>query len=640
MIRSVLYILCLFFTLCAEPTGWQDDYHVAAPVNRFDKGGALDAWLALGPLPNPLHIPLSPRSPNRKGFVEDFLVALGGEQGAQIDESTRVVYTDTAGTSHVIRPAPAYSRPDGKVDFSALYVRDSAVAAYAFSYIACNRPRQARLFFCSRRNAKLWVNHRELKLSWNEKRVCRFWEEWFDVDLAEGLNSVLVKVENDSGAWEFAAEVYDRGEMRTAIHKRIDTLMITTDRDIVGPGPDSLTVRVRTNVLMATGQFGGSLALLSARNDTLMQGRYVLGEPLVLEVPQRWTGFLSLQASLDSVPGGTLVARRTILHGDLDSVVMSLRLRLRAIERARDAVGAQSDGLRGAQFPARHIQAWVKRWIAGLDSLPIDVTLRQIPTVQSACDILDSAQSRGIDCGRRPVPILFEYDSLGCDPPDPIYDPSRWFGYKYPHLFTPPTAGRQGEACQAWLYIPAGLRKQPLMLVLHGEGERGRDLDLLRPYIPGFGADRGEPLPAMVLVPQCRAGTWWRPALVRAIVEELVAAGVVDERRIYLLGAGMGGSAVWRQIGGASSFYAAAIVMGAAADTLAACTMKSFPLRIYHGGRDTVVPVEQPSAMAAALRRCGSKTAWLSVYPESDHALWTEVLRNREILQWLFRQRR
>ena len=98
------------------------------------------------------------------------------------------------------------------------------------------------------------------------------------------------------------------------------------------------------------------------------------------------------------------------------------------------------------------------------------------------------------------------------------------------------------------LYLPKEYEKKsswPLMLFLHGSGERGNDLDLVKQNGPPKLIAAGKEFPFIVVSPQCPDGQWWEPLELATLLDEIVQKYKVDRDRIYLTGLSMGGYGTW-----------------------------------------------------------------------------------------------
>lgn len=211
------------------------------------------------------------------------------------------------------------------------------------------------------------------------------------------------------------------------------------------------------------------------------------------------------------------------------------------------------------------------------------------------------------------------------------------------------------------LYVPPDYspeRPWPLILFLHGSGERGTDD--LAPTRIGLGPallKHPERYPALVIFPQVPADDSWQgEAGTRALaaVEEVEEAFNIDPKRRYLSGLSLGGNGVWHLLWRSAEHWAAAAplcgyamaegragpkVASECSDPLAALVERTrqTPLWIFHGEADQVVPVRESQLMAEALQKAGGQVQ-LSLYPGMNHGIWDEVYGSENFSRWLFAQ--
>lgn len=194
-------------------------------------------------------------------------------------------------------------------------------------------------------------------------------------------------------------------------------------------------------------------------------------------------------------------------------------------------------------------------------------------------------------------------------------------------LFTPPDAGPD--------------RTFPLVLFLHGAGERGDDNaaqlrhgvgEFLRPA-------RQEANPCFVVAPQCPSGRWWDPVLLQEFADAMAALPGVDPDRVYLTGLSMGGYATWHLLGSRPELFAAAIPICGGGQAATAPAFATVPVWAFHGDADPVVKVDLSRTMVEALRTAGGDPKYTE-YPGVRHDSWTRTYRDDEVHQWLFAQRR
>ncbi|MFP6854717.1 MAG: PHB depolymerase family esterase, partial [Opitutales bacterium] len=109
-----------------------------------------------------------------------------------------------------------------------------------------------------------------------------------------------------------------------------------------------------------------------------------------------------------------------------------------------------------------------------------------------------------------------------------------------------PADGSQGYRCL--LHLPKGdkngKKKWPLLVFLHGSGERGDNLQKLKKHgPPKIAAHKG--LPFIVVSPQCPSGSRWKPKIIARMIDDVIAKHPADPKRIYLTGLSMGGFGTW-----------------------------------------------------------------------------------------------
>jgi predicted peptidase len=181
----------------------------------------------------------------------------------------------------------------------------------------------------------------------------------------------------------------------------------------------------------------------------------------------------------------------------------------------------------------------------------------------------------------------------------------------------------------------------PLVLFLHGRGERGADLSVLLQHGLPRRLAEGFPLPAVVVAPQCPADSDWTlhdDALI-ALLDELSASYRLDPSRIYLTGLSMGGREALRLAAAYPSRFAALVVVcGRRPDGLRTPEdlrpLRRVPTWIFHGARDQVVPIEESQAIVASLRAYGANVRF-TTYPEAGHDAWTQAYAEPELYSWL-----
>jgi len=193
------------------------------------------------------------------------------------------------------------------------------------------------------------------------------------------------------------------------------------------------------------------------------------------------------------------------------------------------------------------------------------------------------------------------------------------------------------------LSLPAGYAEQPkkkwpLVLFLHGAGERGNNLELVKKHGPPKLVESGRQFPFILVSPQCPAGDFWRMEVLDGLLEEIEAKHRVDRKRIYVTGLSMGGFGTWAlSLVYPQRFAAIAPICGGGSPFLAD-RIKHLPVWVFHGEKDSVVPLARSAEMVAALRHCGGNVKF-TAYPKANHDSWTVTYDNPELYRWLLRHK-
>jgi predicted peptidase len=192
------------------------------------------------------------------------------------------------------------------------------------------------------------------------------------------------------------------------------------------------------------------------------------------------------------------------------------------------------------------------------------------------------------------------------------------------------------------LFLPVGYdQKQswPLLLFLHGAGERGDDLELVKKHGPPKIVEAKRDFSFIVVSPQCKANVWWEPIELLALLDHVVAKYKVDEDRISVTGLSMGGFGTWGLAFREPDRFAAIAPICGGGEPYWAERFRHLPVWAFHGAKDPVVPLRRTQEMVDALKKAGGRPK-LTVYPEADHDSWTETYDNPEFYEWLLRQKR
>ncbi len=192
------------------------------------------------------------------------------------------------------------------------------------------------------------------------------------------------------------------------------------------------------------------------------------------------------------------------------------------------------------------------------------------------------------------------------------------------------------------LYLPKDYDQQeswPLLLFLHGSGERGDDLELVKVHGPPKLIAAGKDFPFIVVSPQCPKDQWWEPIELVALLDEIGRKYKVDADRVYVTGLSMGGFGTWRLAMYAPHRFAAIAPICGGGETYWTKQFAHLPVWAFHGGKDEGVPPERSTAMVESMKKDGGSPK-LTIYPEAGHDSWTETYNSPEIYEWLLAQKR
>jgi len=221
-----------------------------------------------------------------------------------------------------------------------------------------------------------------------------------------------------------------------------------------------------------------------------------------------------------------------------------------------------------------------------------------------------------------------------------------------------------GRSLPYRLMKPAGYNAEkaksyPLVLFLHGAGERGDDNQAqLKHMVRMFAAaDARAKYPCFVLAPQCPANQKWSEAdwfaadhrqaekpsapmaLAVKLIAELEKKYRIDPARRYVMGLSMGGYGAWDAVARYPGMFAAAVPVCGGGDETQAAAIAKLPIWVFHGSADGAVKVTRSRDMVAALRKAGGSPKYTE-YPGVGHDSWINASKEPGLLPWLFAQKR
>lgn len=191
------------------------------------------------------------------------------------------------------------------------------------------------------------------------------------------------------------------------------------------------------------------------------------------------------------------------------------------------------------------------------------------------------------------------------------------------------------------LDIPEGVKNYPLILFLHGAGERGEDMEKVKAHSP-FTYKNLMNEKVAILAPQCPNGVYWDTKAVYELLQEVIKKYPVDKSRIYLTGLSMGGWGSWKLADEHPEIFAAiAPVCGPMhrpAHSRACETLKDKPVWIFHGALDDIVPLENSTSMYQKLKSCSGNVQY-TIFEGDNHNSWDSAYSDPKLYEWMLSQR-
>lgn len=181
----------------------------------------------------------------------------------------------------------------------------------------------------------------------------------------------------------------------------------------------------------------------------------------------------------------------------------------------------------------------------------------------------------------------------------------------------------------------------PLIVFLHGSGERGNNLELVKAHSP-FTYKNLIKEPVAILAPQCPANSWWDTETLYQLIREIQSKYKIDVSRIYLTGLSMGGWGTWKLAMEHPEMFAAIAPVCAPSDRVMeanADQFKNLPIKIFHGGNDDIVSPINSINMYQAVKKV-NPTASLTIFPDDNHNSWDSTYSDPKFYEWMLSQKK
>ena len=183
-------------------------------------------------------------------------------------------------------------------------------------------------------------------------------------------------------------------------------------------------------------------------------------------------------------------------------------------------------------------------------------------------------------------------------------------------------------------------KPSPMIVFLHGSGERGSDLEKVKAWGPPAIVEKNPDFPFIVLSPQCPEGQWWNIFLLKGMIDDVLAKYNVDKSRVYLTGLSMGGFGAWDLAMTFPDYFAAVAPICGGGNPILVSKLKNTPVWVFHGKKDESVPEQQSAIMVEALKKIGADVEY-TVLPEGSHSdAWIYAYDKAGLFDWFLKHQK
>lgn len=197
---------------------------------------------------------------------------------------------------------------------------------------------------------------------------------------------------------------------------------------------------------------------------------------------------------------------------------------------------------------------------------------------------------------------------------------------------------------QFLLYLPKNYgapdTRYPLLMFLHGSGERGNDINKLKVHSVPKIVDTKDDFPFIVVSPQCPEGERWDAEELNLLLDEVIRRLPVDTTRVYLTGLSMGGYGTWKLAAAHPERFAAIAPVCGGGTIEDTWRLREMPVWAFHGAKDDLVLPIESERMIESLKRMGSTKVKYTLYPDANHNSWDATYANPELYEWFLQHKK
>jgi predicted peptidase len=180
----------------------------------------------------------------------------------------------------------------------------------------------------------------------------------------------------------------------------------------------------------------------------------------------------------------------------------------------------------------------------------------------------------------------------------------------------------------------------PMIVFLHGSGERGNDLEKVKAWGPPAMVEKNPDFPFIVVSPQCPEEQYWNAYLLKVMIDSILENYHVDRNRVYLTGLSMGGFGTWELAMAYPEYFAAIAPICGGGNPNLVSQLKKIPVWVFHGKKDDAVPAYQSARMVDALKMINADVKY-TLLPEGGHVdAWVYAYGEAGLFDWFLKHQK
>jgi predicted peptidase len=194
-------------------------------------------------------------------------------------------------------------------------------------------------------------------------------------------------------------------------------------------------------------------------------------------------------------------------------------------------------------------------------------------------------------------------------------------------------------------YVPKGYNSKPngywpTIIFLHGSGERGTNINLVKKNGPPKFLDTAKNFNFLVFSPQCPYGIFWNyQNELHDYMKQIESIYNVDTTKIYLTGLSAGGYGTWDWAEAYPKDFTAIVPVSGAGNVSQSYKIKTLPIWVFHGLLDNTVSIQSDSAMVKSLSAQGADIQF-TVFPNGGHDIWDATYQNPALYKWMLKYKK